>query len=102
MPMPKKWQQFCGWLFFYAYVALCLYLLIQRIMNTEHLIEKNVDLDYLHGISLWLANLYDSERLLFGVVVTLSMAIIGISVAIFTDFLLYLAGLEVDRIKRIE
>lgn len=55
-------------------------------------LEYVVPTDSLSGISLFLANLYNEHRLLYALIVTGTMALLGILVALITDYLLRLIG----------
>ena len=60
-------------------------------------LEYRIDTEDLSGISLFLANLYNDNRLLFAIVATSSMAILGAIIAIGTEYVLKLAGFTVSR-----
>jgi ABC-type phosphate/phosphonate transport system permease subunit len=49
------------------------------------------------GLSLFLADLYNDHRLLYALVVTATMAFLGMIVALVTDFILKLIGLRKSR-----
>lgn len=97
----KKVSSRIAWLVFYLYCALCLYLLVAKAMETQA-IQKKIDVTKLHSLSLWLTNLYNDERMMFAIVVTLSMALIGITIAFVADIILKIFGLEVTKIKHLE
>ena len=71
-------------------------------VEKEGLLEMHVDTSKLEGIRLWLTNLYNTERFLFAVVVTLTMATVGITIAFLTDIILKIFGLEVSKIQHHE
>jgi len=71
-------------------------------VEKEGLLEMHVDTSKLEGIRLWLTNLYNTQRFLFAVVVTLTMATIGTTFALMTDIILKLLGLKVSKINHHE
>ena len=70
--------------------------------GNENAITNKVDTSNLSGISLWLVNLYNEERVVFALVVTLSMAVIGILIAKIADLVLKLVGFETTKIEHHE
>lgn len=71
-------------------------------VEKEGLLEMHVDTSKLEGIRLWLTNLYNTQRFAFALVVTLTMAVIGITIAFVTDIILKIFGLEVSKIQHHE
>ncbi len=71
-------------------------------VEKEGLLEMHVDTSKLEGIRLWLTNLYNTQRLSFAFVVTLTMASVGIVIAFVTDLILRLLGLEIGKIQHHE
>ncbi len=65
-------------------------------------IPDQVSLENLSGITLWLAQLYNDEKLLFALLVTFSMGIIGIILGFLTDIVLKIFGLDVSKIAHHE
>jgi hypothetical protein len=61
-----------------------------------------VPTDNLSGISLWIVGLYNDDRALYSIIVLLTMAGIGIIIALIADFILKLLGLEVSKITHHE
>ncbi|MEW5994444.1 MAG: hypothetical protein AB1744_08605 [Candidatus Zixiibacteriota bacterium] len=55
-------------------------------------LEHRVTTEGKSGLNLWLSELYNDQRLLYSLVVTLTMAILGICVAQLTELFLRLAG----------
>ena len=62
----------------------------------------HVDTSKLEGIRLWLTNLYNTQRFAFAVVVTFTMATIGITIAFLADVILKMLGLEISKIQHHE
>ena len=56
--------------------------------NLEHVVAT----DSLSGFSLFLADLYNEHRLLYALVVTATMALLGVMVALIADYVLRLVG----------
>lgn len=65
-------------------------------------LNQKVDVSHLSGIDLWISHMYNSDRTLYAVVVTLVMAALGTSLAFLTDLVLKALGLEVSRISHRE
>ena len=71
-------------------------------VEKEGLLKMHVDTSNLEGIRLWLTNLYNDNRFLFALVVTVTMASVGVIIAFVTDFILKLVGLDVGKIEHHE
>jgi len=71
-------------------------------VEKEGYLEVKVDISQLSGISLWLVNIYNDDRVVFAIIVTLAMATIGMSIALLTDLILKALGLEVTKIEHHE
>jgi hypothetical protein len=71
-------------------------------VEKEGKLSLHVDITNLTGIRLWIVNLYNDERLLFAILVTVTMAVIGMSIALIADVILKLLGLEVTKIEHHE
>lgn len=65
-------------------------------------IPDKVPLDKLSGVSLWLAQLYNDEKLLFALLVTVTMGLVGIILGYLTDIVLKIFGLDVSKISHHE
>jgi len=68
----------------------------------ETAISKKIDTKDLSGINLWIAELYNNDRLLYAVVVTLVMATLGSIMAFGTDLILKYFGMNVSKISHSE
>ncbi len=68
----------------------------------ETAINKKIDTKDLSGINLWIADLYNNDRLLYAVVVTLVMASLGSILAFGTDLVLKYFGMNVSKISHSE
>lgn len=79
-------------------VILASILIFPLILSAGDDHEEGGNLDYvvptdsLSGLSLFLADLYNEHRLLYALIVTATMALLGILVALITDYLLRLIG----------
>jgi ABC-type phosphate/phosphonate transport system permease subunit len=65
-------------------------------------LNKKIDTKDLSGINLWIANLYNDNKLLYAIVVTLVMAILGSVLAFGTDLVLKYFGMNVSKISHSE
>lgn len=54
------------------------------------------------GISAWIINLYNSNKVLFALCVTITMAIVGLILASLTELILRMLGLKVSKISHHE
>jgi flagellar biosynthesis protein FlhB len=65
-------------------------------------LDHKVDTKDLSGVNLWIANLYNNNRLMYAIVVTLVMAILGTTMAFGTDLVLKMFGMDVSKISHRE
>ena len=68
----------------------------------ETALTMKADTNHLSGINLFIARLYNEDRVLYATMVTLVMAVLGTSLAFVTDLVLKALGLEVSRISHRE
>ncbi|MGC8595731.1 MAG: hypothetical protein ACP5US_05685 [Candidatus Kryptoniota bacterium] len=64
--------------------------------------ENRVNTDKLSGVEYIIANIYNNNRLMYAIIVTLVMAILGTVMSYLTDLVLKALGLEVSRISHRE
>ena len=65
-------------------------------------LSKKIDTKDLSGISLWITELYNNDRVLYAVVVTLVMASLGSIMAFGADLVLKYFGMNVSKISHSE
>ncbi len=63
---------------------------------------QHIETTHLSGVDLWIAVMYNGNRVLYAVVVTLVMAVLGTTLAFFTDLVLKALGMEVSRLSHRE
>lgn len=68
----------------------------------ESAFENKVDTSNLSGIEYLIASIYNNNRLMYAIVVTGVMAILGTIMSYLTDLVLKALGLEVSRISHRE
>jgi hypothetical protein len=68
----------------------------------ESALNVIIDTKDLTGINLWIAELYNNDRTLYAIVVTLVMATLGSIMAFGTDLVLKRFGMNVTRISHHE
>lgn len=68
----------------------------------ETSIKKKIDTSHLAGINLWIAEVYNDNRFLYAIVVTLVMGVLGSLIAYGTDLLLRMMGINVTKISHRE
>jgi ABC-type phosphate/phosphonate transport system permease subunit len=78
------------------------YATIQHGGKQETALNKKIDTKDLSGINLWVADLYNNDRVLYAIVVTLVMAILGTVMAWGTDLVLRHFGMSVSKISHSE
>jgi hypothetical protein len=71
-------------------------------LDVPEAMEKKVPLEGLSGIKLFFAQLYNDNLILFAVVCTLLMMVVGMIIAYATDIVLKAVGLEVGKIEHKE
>ena len=64
--------------------------------------EKKVDLANLSGISRFFARWYNDNLWVYAAIVTVLMGLVGLSIALATDLILKMIGLEVSKIEHHE
>lgn len=65
-------------------------------------LDRKVDTKNLSGVNLWIVDMYNNNRLMYAVVVTLVMAILGTTMAFGTDLILKMFGMDVTKISHRE
>ncbi len=65
-------------------------------------LEQDVSVQGLTGIQLFFARLYNDNLLLFAIVCTILMAVVGMLVSFITDMALKMMGLETEKISHEE
>jgi hypothetical protein len=70
--------------------------------KSEPALNKVIDTKNLTGINLWIAEIYNNDRVLYAVIVTLVMAVLGSILAYGTDLILKYFGMSVSRISHTE
>ncbi len=68
----------------------------------EAAISKKIDTKNLSGVNLLIADMYNNDRMLYAVVVTLVMAALGSIMAFGTDLVLKHFGMSVSKISHSE
>ena len=66
------------------------------------LLEREVPLEELSGISLFFARTYNDNLWLYAIYCTVLMAVVGVIIAFATDLCLKAMGMEVDKIEHLE
>jgi len=65
-------------------------------------LEKKVDLSKLSGINYFFASWYNDNMWLYAIMVTALMGVIGMLIALVTDIILKIIGMEVHKIEHHE
>jgi hypothetical protein len=64
----------------------------------EGVIPDKIDTTAMSGLTLFIVGLFNDQRLYFALFVTVTMAVVGISIAFLTDIILKSLGLQVSKI----
>ena len=65
-------------------------------------LEKKVDLSKLSGLNYFFASWYNDNMWLYAIIVTILMGVIGLIIAMVTDIILKMIGMEVHKIEHHE
>jgi hypothetical protein len=65
-------------------------------------LEKKVDLSKLSGIDYFFASWYNDNMWIYAIIVTVLMGVIGFMIALVTDVILKMIGMEVHKIEHHE
>lgn len=65
-------------------------------------LEKKVDLSKLSGLNYFFASWYNDNMWLYAIIVTILMGVIGLLIALVTDIILKMIGMEVHKIEHHE
>lgn len=65
-------------------------------------LDKKVDLANLSGINYFFANLYNDNLWWYALLVTALMGVVGFAIALVTDVILKMVGMEVSKIEHHE
>ena len=65
-------------------------------------LEKKVDVTKLTGLNYFFASWYNDNMWLYAIIVTVLMGVIGLLIALVTDIILKMIGMEVHKIEHHE
>jgi hypothetical protein len=65
-------------------------------------LEKKVDLTKLTGLNYFFASWYNDNMWLYAILVTMIMGVVGLLIALVTDIILKMIGMEVHKIEHHE
>jgi ABC-type phosphate/phosphonate transport system permease subunit len=65
-------------------------------------LEKKVDVSKLSGINYFFASWYNDNMWLYAIIVTVLMGVVGMLIALVTDVILKMIGMEVSKIEHHE
>jgi len=65
-------------------------------------LEKKVDLTKLTGLNYFFASWYNDNMWLYAIIVTVLMGVVGLLIALVTDIILKMVGMEVHKIEHHE
>jgi hypothetical protein len=71
-------------------------------MDIPEELDKKVDLTQLSGINHFFASWYNDNLWVYATIVTVLMWVVGLLIALFTDVLLKMIGMEVTKIEHHE
>jgi hypothetical protein len=65
-------------------------------------LEKKIDVTKLSGLNYFFASWYNDNMWLYAIIVTVLMGVIGLLIALVTDIILKMIGMEVHKIEHHE
>ena len=65
-------------------------------------LEKKIDVTKLTGLNYFFASWYNDNMWLYAIIVTILMGVIGLLIALVTDIILKMIGMEVHKIEHHE
>ena len=65
-------------------------------------LDKKIDLDKLTGLNYFFASWYNDNMWLYAIMVTVIMGVIGLLIALVTDIILKMIGMEVHKMEHHE
>ena len=65
-------------------------------------LEKKIDVAKLSGLNYFFASWYNDNMWLYAIIVTVLMGVIGLLIALVTDIILKMIGMEVHKIEHHE
>ena len=65
-------------------------------------LEKKIDVTKLTGLNYFFASWYNDNMWLYAIIVTVLMGVIGLLIALVTDIILKMIGMEVHKIEHHE
>lgn len=65
-------------------------------------LQKKVDVAKLSGINYFFASWYNDNMWLYAIIVTVLMGVVGLAIAVVTDVILKMIGMEVHKIEHHE
>jgi hypothetical protein len=65
-------------------------------------LEKKIDVAKLSGLNYFFASWYNDNMWLYAIIVTALMGVIGLAIALVTDIILKMIGMEVHKIEHHE
>jgi hypothetical protein len=71
-------------------------------LDIPEALERKVSVEGLSGIPLFFAQMYNDNLLLYAIVCTVLMAVVGMAIALVTDVVLKIMGMEVGKIQHHE
>ncbi len=76
--------------------------LVWAAAEKAEMLEKKVDLTKLTGLNYFFASWYNDNMWLYAIIVTVLMGVIGLMIALVTDIILKMIGMEVHKIEHHE
>ncbi|MFA5110641.1 MAG: hypothetical protein WC443_04470 [Desulfobaccales bacterium] len=76
--------------------------LVWAAAEKAELLEKKVDVTKLSGLNYFFASWYNDNMWLYAIIVTVLMGVIGLIIALVTDIILKMIGMEVHKIEHHE
>jgi hypothetical protein len=76
--------------------------LVWAAAEKAEMLEKKVDVTKLSGLNFFFASWYNDNMWLYAIIVTVLMGVLGLAIALVTDIILKMIGMEIHKIEHHE
>ena len=76
--------------------------LVWAAAEKAEMLEKRVDVTKLSGLNFFFASWYNDNMWLYAIIVTVLMGVLGLAIALVTDIILKMIGMEIHKIEHHE
>jgi hypothetical protein len=91
------------WVIIFNLILLCVpSALVWAAAEKAEALQKKVDVTKLSGLNYFFANWYNDNMWLYAIIVTILMGVMGLAIALVTDIILKMIGMEIHKIEHHE